>query len=233
MTGRPAAAPAAGPSHGLRTAVVLNPTKVAHPEAVLAELTRSLVAHGWPAPAWAETTRDDPGGGQTAASVRARADVVFAAGGDGTVRACAEQLAGTATALAVLPLGTGYLLARNLGVPTAIPDAVAPGDPIPRSDRTRQSALGHALEARPERLRDHLRRPYRSQRPQLTQWPVTPFSGHSPPPRDQRRGRTCVSLRGAQQLGEPAGWTPGRSGWRAGTAGHLLAGAVGHRTVRR
>jgi diacylglycerol kinase family enzyme len=128
MTGRPASAPAAAPyapSRGVRTVVVLNPTKVTRPDLVRAEVTRSLAAHGWPAPAWRETTRDDPGGGQTAASVGAGADVVFAAGGDGTVRACAERLSGTATALAVLPFGTGNLLARNLDVPARIPDAVA------------------------------------------------------------------------------------------------------------
>jgi diacylglycerol kinase (ATP) len=46
------------------------------------------------------------------------ADVVLVAGGDGTVMSCATSLAGTAAALAVLPLDTGNLLAGNLDLPT-------------------------------------------------------------------------------------------------------------------
>ncbi len=50
-------------------------------------------------------------------AVAAGAELVFAAGGDGTVRACAEALAGTGVALAIVPLGTANLTARALGVP--------------------------------------------------------------------------------------------------------------------
>jgi diacylglycerol kinase family enzyme len=108
----------------VRTAVVANPTKITRPDRLRAIVTTTLREQGWPAPLWLETTRSDPGGGQTRAALAAGVDVVIAAGGDGTVRACVQQLAGTDTALAILPFGTGNLLAANLGVPPRTRDAL-------------------------------------------------------------------------------------------------------------
>jgi diacylglycerol kinase family enzyme len=56
---------------------------------------------------------------------RGDAEVVVAAGGDGTVTAVAGALAGTGRLLAILPLGTVNALARDVGVPLALADWIA------------------------------------------------------------------------------------------------------------
>jgi hypothetical protein len=111
---RPAVTTAPPPATGTRSAVVANPSKMHDPEACRAKIRQGLAAVGWPEPRWLTTTIQDPGGGQTTRAIQAGVDVVFAAGGDGTVRSCASALAGTPAALAVLPLGTGNLFAANL-----------------------------------------------------------------------------------------------------------------------
>ncbi|MBB2948761.1 YegS/Rv2252/BmrU family lipid kinase [Actinoplanes lutulentus] len=100
----------------LRSAVVVNPVKVPDLDELRQTITEALAAAGWPEPMWLETTVEDPGAGQAAQAARDGAEVVFACGGDGTVMACVSALAGTDVALAVLPAGTGNLLAANLGL---------------------------------------------------------------------------------------------------------------------
>lgn len=73
------------------------------------------------------TTEDDPGIGQAAAAVADGVATVIACGGDGTVRAVLQSVAGTRSALGVVPLGTGNLLAANLGLRT---DADAATDAV-------------------------------------------------------------------------------------------------------
>ena len=108
----------------MRPAVVANPAKVKGAARSHRELRAALASAGWPEPLWLETTREDPGGGQTRQAVQAGAEVIFANGGDGTVTACASELVGTDTALAVVPAGTGNLLAANLKLPAHPADAV-------------------------------------------------------------------------------------------------------------
>ncbi|WP_291056931.1 diacylglycerol kinase family protein [Herbiconiux sp.] len=96
-----------------RAALVYNPIKVD------LEALKTAVAHeeqesGWGETLWLETTEEDPGAGQTAEALKQKADLVIAAGGDGTVRIVAEALHGSGVPLALLPSGTGNLLARNL-----------------------------------------------------------------------------------------------------------------------
>lgn len=96
-----------------RAAVVYNPVKVDVDE-LRAAVREAERAAGWAKSLWLETTVEDPGTGQAREAVARGAEVVLAAGGDGTVRAVAEGLRDSDAALALLPSGTGNLLARNL-----------------------------------------------------------------------------------------------------------------------
>jgi len=73
---------------------------------------------------WLETTPADSGQGLAKDAVGQGADLVIATGGDGTVMACATALAGSEVPLAVLPLGTGNLVAANFDIPNDLDDAL-------------------------------------------------------------------------------------------------------------
>ncbi len=108
-----------------RAAVVVNPTKLDDDEAFRKSVRQIMDDHGWDEPLWLETTTDDPGRGQAESAVSAGVDLVLACGGDGTVTACAEGVTGTGVPLAIIPMGTGNLLARNVGVPMGMDEALA------------------------------------------------------------------------------------------------------------
>jgi diacylglycerol kinase family enzyme len=97
-------------------AVVANPIRIE--PGTRARVTATCTSLGWKEPLWLETTVDDPGTGQARAAVEQGADVVLACGGDGTVRSVAQALAGTGVAMGLVPMGTGNLLAKSVGVPS-------------------------------------------------------------------------------------------------------------------
>ena len=103
-------------------AVVYNPVKVD-----LAKLRASVAAAeqsaGWAETEWFETSRDDVGQAATKQALDAGASMVLSAGGDGTVRAVAEALRDSGVRMAIVPSGTGNLLARNLELPLGSIDA--------------------------------------------------------------------------------------------------------------
>ena len=99
----------------LVAAVVYNPIKVDIEDLKSAVASEPASAE-WSVE-WFSTSEDDPGQGPARSALEAGASLVIVAGGDGTVRAVGEVLRGTATGLALLPSGTGNLLARNLKLP--------------------------------------------------------------------------------------------------------------------
>jgi diacylglycerol kinase family enzyme len=101
---------------GVRSAVVVNPARIGDVDELRKIVTNALTEAGWAEPIWYETTVDNPGEGQARAAVEAGVEVVFVCGGDGTVMSCVGGLVGTDVALAILPSGTGNLLAANLGL---------------------------------------------------------------------------------------------------------------------
>jgi diacylglycerol kinase (ATP) len=96
-------------------AVIYNPIKVKL-KTLKATVKSAETDAGWSKTLWFETSVLDPGGEVTKRALEQGADVVLAAGGDGTIRAVAESLRGTDVPLALLPSGTGNLLARNMSL---------------------------------------------------------------------------------------------------------------------
>jgi len=93
----------------------------------LPELRRVLADEGVTDPLWHEVkkSRQAPKFARRAAGKGV--DVLFVWGGDGTVQRCIDAVAGTDTAVAILPAGTANLLAANLNVPHDLAEAVRTG----------------------------------------------------------------------------------------------------------
>ena len=108
---------------GRRCAVVYNPIKVS--EDLRDAIKQQATATGWSDTIWLATPAEDPGPAITAEVVSANVDRVIAAGGDGTIRIVADRLAASGIPMAVVPVGTGNLLARNLDIPLTETEALA------------------------------------------------------------------------------------------------------------
>ncbi|MBN9194281.1 MAG: NAD(+)/NADH kinase [Microbacterium sp.] len=101
----------------MRIAIVWNPSKTE--KDVLSDALAEVLPDAAGDVLWFETTAEDPGRGAAAAALETGAELLIVAGGDGTVRAVAEYVAdsGSDVEVAIIPLGTGNLFARNLDVP--------------------------------------------------------------------------------------------------------------------
>jgi len=103
--------------------IIVNPvnTDVARLRtAVAGEEERS----GWLPSVWFETTEHDAGQAVAGTALTHDPSLVIVAGGDGTIRAVVEGIRSQAIPVAVVPRGTGNLLARNLGLMASIEQAV-------------------------------------------------------------------------------------------------------------
>lgn len=107
-----------------RLAVIINPVKVADPAGLVDLLTEHSLEAGWEPPLVLFTSVEEPGTSQARAALAEGVNLAVAAGGDGTVRAVCAALVGTRVPMAIVPAGTGNLLARNLGIPLVTKEAV-------------------------------------------------------------------------------------------------------------
>lgn len=99
--------------------IIANPVAGAFPQHHMHECEDAinyLQAHGWQVELW---LTDGPGAAQKLArcAVEEQKTVVVAAGGDGTINEVIQALAGSETALGVLPMGTMNVWAREMGIP--------------------------------------------------------------------------------------------------------------------
>jgi YegS/Rv2252/BmrU family lipid kinase len=109
----------------LRTAVLItNPTSGSFPHYHHdhQDTLTFFKQHGWQVELWATTC---PGDAQRLArrAVEQQIGTVIVAGGDGTINEVIQELAGSETALGVLPTGTVNVWAREMGIPLDIAKA--------------------------------------------------------------------------------------------------------------
>jgi diacylglycerol kinase (ATP) len=125
-----------------RAGLVINPKagRGASIDTRMDELIRVFSKHGFETDI-RRTTAEPDSARDLAVRAGESCDTVIACGGDGTVHGVLQGIAGTATHLGVIPLGTANALARNLSLPT---------DPILALDKllsftAKQIPLGKAV----------------------------------------------------------------------------------------
>lgn len=108
--------------------VIYNPLKIkdktvfANDKDFRDKVTTAANSAGYPEPVFLQTTQEDAGTGQAQQALDGGAKLVIVAGGDGTVRLVAGALATSGIPMGIIPMGTGNLLAMNLGLPVEFPD---------------------------------------------------------------------------------------------------------------
>ena len=90
----------------------------------LDELRRCLTGQGVDKLLWYEVPKSKKAPKQVRKALDAKVDLLVVWGGDGMVQRTIDEVAGSKTPLAIIPAGTGNLLATNLGVPPSLAEAV-------------------------------------------------------------------------------------------------------------
>lgn len=93
----------------------------------LSELRRVLADAGIDDPAWFEVPKSKFAPDCVRDAIDGGADLLFVWGGDGMVQRCIDAVGEAPVTLAILPAGTGNLLARNLDIPIDLAEAVDVG----------------------------------------------------------------------------------------------------------
>ena len=115
---------AAVPPTGRRLVVIYNPAKLADEQEFGGLLRDAAARHGWAAPILKPTTRTETGRGLVAEALAGRAELVLAAGGDGTVRQVSTALRNSGVPCGIIPIGTANLLAQNMRIPLDVEQAI-------------------------------------------------------------------------------------------------------------
>jgi YegS/Rv2252/BmrU family lipid kinase len=104
-------------------AVIANTTKLAPGDRK--QLNAAIEDAGFATVEWLMIEKGSAAKQAAAKAVKHGADVVLACGGDGTVRAAAEALVGTDTALAVMPAGTANQFANAMSIPSDLAEVLS------------------------------------------------------------------------------------------------------------
>lgn len=104
--------------------IILNPVSgQGDPEQRKKLISEALAKRGYTCQ-YAETSKQEGANAIAKRSIGEGVDLLVVAGGDGTVMEVLSAAIGSDIPVAVVPSGTGNLLSVNLGIPTAVPEAV-------------------------------------------------------------------------------------------------------------
>lgn len=103
---------------------VLNPKSGVHNKSALPKLIENYIDKSKFEYAIVETKYKGHASKLASEAVAEKVDIVVAVGGDGTVNEIGCSLVGTDTALGILPCGSGNGLARHLGIPLVLKNAI-------------------------------------------------------------------------------------------------------------